>query len=89
MSIYATTMQEVLESISRHCPESMSAYFQCHNRKNELGEIHFTRELVEVEMSEDFRQFRNRIKTLARENLLEWHPTDDGIHVTLAHVDDD
>jgi len=89
MDIYHVTTQEILERIARHCPEAMSAYLQCVNRASDIGEIYFSRHLIEVEMSEDFRTFRNNIKKLARENLLLWHPMDDGIAVTMAAVDDD
>lgn len=87
--MYTFTSQEVLERISRHCPEALSAYLQCINRANSDGQVHFTRSLVTVDMSEDFRAFRNNIKKLARESLLEWHPLDDGIAITLAPSEDD
>jgi len=87
------TTQEVLERISRHCPEALSAYLQCMNRANKEGSVYFSRGLIEVEMSEDFRSFRNNIKKLARENLLDWHPFDGGLSVTIigdvGDIDDD
>lgn len=88
MDIYAVTSQELLERISKHCPESLSAYLQCINRADEEGTVFFTKDMVEVTMSEDWRQFRNHIKKLARENLLEWHPFNEGISVTLAGYND-
>ena len=84
MDIYAVTSQELLERISKHCPESLATYLQCINRSDDDGTVFFSKDLVEVEMSEDFRSFRNHIKKLARENLLEWHPFNNGISVTLA-----
>lgn len=89
MDIYAVTTQEILERISRHCPEALSAYIQCLNRADNEGKIFFSRTMVDVDMSDDWRLFRNNIKKLARENLLEWHPIDKGIHVTLADVHED
>ncbi len=89
MDLYAITTQEILDRISRHCPEALSAYLQCINRANSEGNVFFSRELVEVNMSEDWHPFKNKIKKLARENLLEWHPFNDGISVTLAAVDVD
>lgn len=86
MDIYTLTSQEVLERVSRHCPDALSAYLQCINRSTPDGIVFFTRELVEIEMSEDFRSFRNKIKKLARENLLQWHPFDGGISITLADI---
>jgi len=86
MDIYAVTSQEVLDTISRHCPDALSAYIQCINRANKEGNIFFSKDLVEINMSEEWRPFRNKIKKLARENLLEWYPFNDGISVTLANV---
>ena len=87
MDIHAITTQEILERISRHCPEALSVYLQCINRASADGSIFFSRELVEVNMSEEWRPFKSNIKKLARENLLEWHPFDQGISVTLADPD--
>ena len=84
MDIYAVTSQELLERISRHCPESLSTYLQCINRSDEDGTVFFSRDLVEVDMSEDWRKFKSNIKKLARENILEWHPFNNGISVTLG-----
>ena len=89
MDIYNITSQEILERISRHCPEALTAYLQCINRANNEGFIFFSRDAVEVDMSENFRSFRNKIKKLARENLLQWCPIDNGISVTLAGIHED
>ncbi len=89
MDIHLLTTQEVLERISRHCPEALSVYLQCLNRANSDGHIFFSHDLIEVEMSEDFRVFRTNIKKLARENLLSWQPFDGGIAVDLANMDED
>lgn len=84
MDIFAVTSQEILDRISRHCPEALSTYFQCINRANKEGTVYFSRTLVDVDMSENWSKFRKDIKKLAIENLLEWHPFDGGIAVTLA-----
>jgi hypothetical protein len=88
MDLYAITSQEVLERISRHCPSALSTYIQCINRADDFGIVFFTKELVEVDMSEGWAKFRNNIKKLALENLLEWHPYQKGISVTLASLDE-
>lgn len=88
MDLYAITTQEILERISRHCPESLCAYLQCMNRADEKGTVFFSRTAVEIDMSEGWTKFRNQIKKLALENLLEWHPFDNGISVTLAALDE-
>lgn len=89
MEKYTVTSQEILERISRHCPSAMSTYFQCINRANHDGSIHFSKEMVDVDMSESWGAFRNNVKKLARENLLEWIPLDGGISVTLADLGDE
>lgn len=89
MDIYAITSQEILDRISRHCPESMSAYLQCLNRADEFGNVKFSRKMIEEDLSEGFTKFQNCIKKLALENLLEWHPVKGGLHVTLAAIDED
>lgn len=89
MDLYAITSQEILDRISRHCPYALSAYLQCINRADSNGQVFFSRENVEIDMSEGWAKFRNHIKKLALENLLEWHPFNNGIAVTLAALDDD
>ena len=89
MDLYAISSQEILERISRHCPESLSVYLQCINRADEVGQAFFSKELVEVDMSESWVKFKNKVKKLSVENLLEWHPFDNGISITLAPLDDE
>jgi len=86
MDIYALTSQEVLERISRHCPQALSIYLQCLNRSKDDGTFLFTKNMVEVDMSEEWSAFKKNIKKLAKENLLEWHPLDGGIAVTLVDL---
>jgi hypothetical protein len=87
MDIHGIITQEILERISRHCPEALSVYLQCINRADKEGIIHFSKDLVEITMSENWHQFRNNIKKLARENLLSWIPLDGGISITLADAE--
>ena len=90
MKIYNVTSQETLERISRHCPEALSVYLQCINRANEKGEIFFTKEMIDIDLSENFGEFKKNIKKLARENLLSWVPLNKGIFVMLVlDVDDE
>lgn len=86
MDIHHIDTQAVLDRISRNCPEALTAYIHCVNRVSSSGYVEFHRDTVENDMSESFAKFRNNIKKLARENLLEWHVTDHGISVTLADV---
>jgi hypothetical protein len=89
MDLYTITTQEVLERISRHCPEALSAYLHCINRADSYGSVFFSKSMVEVDMSEGWAKFKNHIKKLAIENLLEWHPFNNGISVTLAGINED
>jgi len=89
MDIHALTTQEVLERISRHCPEALSAYLQCLNRADSNGTFFFSRDLIEINISVNFRCFRSKIKKLARENLIEWQPFNNGISITLVDLGDD
>lgn len=86
MDIYDTHQQEVIERISRHCPEALGAYFICVNHANK-GRAYFSKSMVSIDMSQGWTRFRNNIKKLALENVLEWHPIDGGISITLADLD--
>ncbi len=88
MDLYAIASQEALDRISRHCPTALSAYIQCLNRANKAGTVVFSRAMVNIDMSLGWTKFRNDIKKLALENLLEWHPTEKGISITLAALDE-
>lgn len=89
MDLYAITSQEVLERISRHCPSALHFYIQCINRSDKNGHAFFSKKIVEQDMSDSYTKVKNNIKKLALENLLEWHPFDGGISVTLARIDED
>jgi hypothetical protein len=89
MNSYNILSQEILERISRHCPEALYAYIQCLNRANGEGTVFFSKDLVEVNMSHGWSKFRNQIKKLALENILEWHPFNNGISVTMVSLDAD
>ena len=88
MDLYNITSQQILERISRHCPESLFVYLHCINRADEKGNIFFSKSMVENDMSEGWAKFRNQVKKLAIENLLEWHLIDGGIFITLAAFDE-
>jgi len=89
MDFYHITSQEILERISRHCPEALSTYLNCVNRADKEGTFFFSRDLIQVEMSESWTKFRNDIKKLSLENLLEWHYIDQGISITLMAIDNE
>jgi hypothetical protein len=87
MDIQNISTQEALERISRHCPQALSVYFQCINRSDSNGIVYFSKQMVDIEMSENWSKFRNQIKKLALENLIQWHPFSNGISVTLVPLD--
>lgn len=89
MDLHALEHQEILDRISRHCPEALSIYLHCINRADTSGRVFFSKEMVEINMSESFVRFRNNIKKLSRENLIEWCPLNDGIAVTLVDREED
>jgi len=88
MDLYTITTQQILERIARHCPNSLPIYLHCINRADEKGYIFFDRKMVEIDMSEGWTKFKNHVKKLALEDLLEWHPFNGGIAVTLAALDE-
>lgn len=88
MDIYDIETQGILERIARHCPEAMIVYFHCINRMSEDGSVFFTHKQIEDEMCESWAKFRNGLKKLALENLLEWHYFNDGLAITLLGYDD-
>ena len=80
--------QQVLEEISRHCPECLGTYIHCMNRVNHCRQAFFNKKMVTEEMSESWVKFRNNLKKLTCENLLEWHPFNGGIMVTLVPTEE-
>lgn len=86
MDIHHVNTQEILDKISRHCPRALSTYIHCLNRKSKNNTVYFSREMIENEMSETWAIFKNNIKKLAIEGLLEWHLIDDGIAVHLSEM---
>lgn len=87
MRVDEISSQETIEGLSRHCPECISTYMHCANRINNNRQVFFTKTMVTEEMSESWTKFKNNIKKLACESLLEWHPFNGGIMVTLSRED--
>lgn len=88
MDLYAVTTQEVLDRISRHCPEALSTYLQCLNRSDANRKVFFSKKIVVEDLSETWTRFKNNVRKLALENLMEWHRIDEGILVILAETDE-
>jgi len=88
MDLSQLTTLEILERISRHCPSSLHAYLYCLIKADSSGKAFFSRQYVELQLSEGWAKFRNQIKKLAVEGILEWHPFNDGIAIVMADIDE-
>lgn len=84
MDRFSFTSHELLDRLSRHCPEAISAYLHCISRANDEGKVVFERQQVSENMCESWIKFRNHIRKLALEGVLEYHLLEEYLHVTLA-----
>lgn len=75
---------DILEQIGRHCPRAMSIYALCLARADENLSLIFTKEEIRNDLSESYCKFRNDLKALAREGLLEWHEMNGKLHIILG-----
>lgn len=76
--------EETLDRIARHCPRALSAYLMLAIRADEDGQVSIHKDQINKDLSESYIKFRNDIRMLARENLLEWHEIDDRLHIILV-----
>lgn len=76
--------QEILERISRHCPEALTIYIQCLNRAKN-NEVELTHEIIDCQMSETACFVKNCLKKLAKENVLNWIYEKGIFYVSLAN----
>lgn len=84
MDLYTITTHENLDRIARNCPRALSAFIHLLCNAKDNGSVILQKRQISDAMSESFTKFRNDLRSLARENLLEWHQMNDTIHVTLA-----
>ncbi len=75
---------EILDQIGRHCPRAMSIYALCLGRMDDEYRVVLTKEEITRDLSESFCKFRNDLKALAREGLLEWHEMGERLHVIIG-----
>ena len=75
---------EILDLIGRHCPRSLNTYLMCLGHSNEEGKSIFSKQQIAQDLSESFAKFRNDLKALAREGLLEWHEMGGYLHIHLV-----
>lgn len=83
--MYTILTPDVADLISRHCPRALSAYVLCLSHADEEGRLMFTKTQILSDFSESYTKFRNDIKALAREGLLEWHEMGETLSITLAY----
>lgn len=84
MDLYAITTQQQLDQISRNCPRALATYTMILAKACYEGKASFTRKQVTHDLSESYVKFRNDVRALARQDLLEWHEMGDTLQVTLA-----
>lgn len=78
---------EIIDQIGRHCPRAISTFAICLGRMDENSKAIFHRREIVEDLSESFTKFRNDLKALNREGLLEWHQMESFLHVTVAEFD--
>ena len=78
---------EIIDQIGRHCPRAISCFAICMGRSDDEWNLVFRREEITNGLSESYCKFRNDLKALAREGILEWHEMGDYLHVTIAEFD--
>ena len=84
MDIYSEENQLVLDTISRHCPKALSTYLHILNRVNDDGSCFFSKQMITDDMSESWCKFINSLKSLTRENLIEWHYLHNGVAIVMV-----
>lgn len=85
MRPYSLTHQEVLEIITRWCPDSLTTYLACIDRSDDAGYAVFTPVLLRRELFTDVPVFTKHVRNLARQDLLKWYEIDDGVLVKLKN----
>lgn len=83
MDLSAITTHQTLDKISKHCPRAITTYLTIIGEVDENNQAFFSRRQVVFDMNESWTIFKNNVRALASENLLEWHEIDDGISITL------
>lgn len=84
LDLYTITTHQTLDRIARNCPRALSAFIHLLTRADDEGNVTLEKKQITDELSESFACFRNDIRSLAREDLLQWHQTANSLHITLA-----
>lgn len=88
MDFSSLNTTHILDTISRHCPRALSTYIHCLCRADTDGKLFLSKQEINKTLSDSYTKFRNNIKQLAVENLLEWHEINNGLVVTLILPED-
>lgn len=84
MDIYTITTHQTLDRIARNCPRALTTYIHVLARANDKGSIALEKNQITNDLSESFTKFKNDLRALARETLLEWHQMGNYLHITIA-----
>lgn len=86
MDLSTITTYQILDQIARNCPRALSVFIHLLSRADSKGIVRLEKRQITNDLSESFAKFRNDLRALARENLLEWHQMGDYLHITLSVV---
>lgn len=88
MDLAAITTYQTLGRIARTCPRSLTTYIHLLCRADQEDKVVLEKKQITDDLSESFAKFRNDLRALAREDLLEWHQMGNFLHVVLASPGD-
>jgi len=84
LDIYTILTYEILDKIARNCPRALCSYMHIVTRANSDGNVMFSQQQITDDFSESFTKFRNDLRSLTRQNLIEWHQMKNVIRIQLA-----
>ena len=74
----------ILDQIARHCPRAMGTYALCLSQMNENNTFVLTRNQIINDLSESYTKFKNDLRSLSKEGVLEWHSNGDYLTVIIG-----
>jgi len=75
---------EIIDQIGRHCPRAINTYILCLGHMDEKRSLILSKEEVTKDLSESFCKFKNDLRALAREGILEWHEMNSNLHIIVG-----
>ena len=76
----------ILDQISRHCPRALGTYGLCLARMDGDYRLMLHKKQITNDLSESYTKFKNDLKALAREGLLEWHEQNEFITIIIGDI---